>query len=147
MNKFFVTDKVYKERMSICKSCVYYSSILGQCKRCLCFMKIKTRIANLDCPEKYWMRTTEYETPEDLPEDIIEEILNVYPLIKSGRAKDKQAKKKMIELHNVIYGTNFSNSTNCGSCLTSCYEGIKLAYEKYKQKTKNIRKKGPGIFF
>ena len=132
MNKFFVTDKVYKERMSICKKCVYYFKPTGQCKRCLCFMKIKTRIANLDCPEKYWMRTTEYEMPDDLPQDIIEEIMNVWPHIESGKAKNKEAKKKMIELHNTIYGTNFSTGTNCGSCLNGCFKGIQLIYQKYK---------------
>ena len=71
-------------------------------------MKIKTTIANLDCPEKYWMRTTEYEMPDDLPQDIIEEVMNVWPHIENGKAKNKEAKKKMIELHNTIYGTNFS---------------------------------------
>ena len=57
MNRFFVPDEIYKDRMAICKECVYYSKPLGQCKRCLCFMKIKARIAPMECPQKYWGKT------------------------------------------------------------------------------------------
>lgn len=133
MNKFFVTDEVYEERISICRKCVYYFKPTGQCKRCMCFMKIKTRIAGLECPEKYWIKTTEYESPEDLPPEIVEEVINIWPDIEHGKAKNVGVKKKMIELHNTIYATNFSWGTNCRSCLNGCYEGIKLVYKKYTE--------------
>jgi len=132
MNKFFTTDEVYKERMSICKKCVYYFSPTGQCKRCLCFMRIKSRIATLDCPEKYWLRTEVMETPEDLPEHIIEEVIKIYPDIENGRAKNNEVKRKMITLYNTVYNTKYSTGTNCRSCLNNCLEGIRLIYEKYK---------------
>ena len=41
MNKFFVPDEIYKDRIAICKSCVYYKKLLGNCSVCKCFMKIK----------------------------------------------------------------------------------------------------------
>ena len=94
MNKFFVPDEIYKDRIAICKACIYYSNILGQCKRCLCFMKIKARLAPMACPEKYWDKTTEVITPDDLPQEIIDEILDMWKDLKSGRAKNAQAKKE-----------------------------------------------------
>jgi hypothetical protein len=95
-------------------------------------MKIKSWIAPMECPEKYWLKSDEMDMPEDLPEDIVEEVLEVWPKIESGKAINREAKKKMIELHNTIYGTKFSTGTNCSSCLNSCFEGTRLVYEKYK---------------
>jgi hypothetical protein len=131
MNRFFTNDEIYKDRLSICKDCVYYFSPTGQCKRCLCFMKIKARLAPMACPEKYWNKTTEIETPEDLPQEIIDEILDVWQYLKTGRAKDQKAKKRMIEIYNTIHETNYSTGTNCGSCLSSIFDGIKKLYKKY----------------
>ena len=133
MNKFFVPNDVYEDRIAICKNCIYYSKLLGQCKVCLCFMKIKARIAPMACPQKYWDKTTEVEAPDDLPQEIIEEILDIWKDLKTGRAKDVAAKKKMIELYNTIYMTNYKTGTNCGSCISTCYDGIKKLYKKYSQ--------------
>lgn len=133
MNKFFTSQEVYEDRMAICKKCVYYFKPSGQCKRCLCFMKIKARIAPMACPEKYWDKTTEIEVPEQLPIEIVEEILALWPDLKTGRAKDQTAKKKMIELYNTIHSTNYSTGTNCGSCISTCYDGIKKIYKQYTQ--------------
>ena len=134
MNKFFVTDNVYKDRMAICKECPYYFKLTGQCKKCLCFMKVKTRLAPKACPIKKWDKTTEIETPEDIPLELLEEVFAVYPHVKSGRAKDHEAKAKMIELYNVIHGTNYETGTNCSSCLSTCLNGIKDIYQKHKKK-------------
>ena len=131
MNRFFVPDEIYKDRMAICKECVYYSKPLGQCKRCLCFMKIKARIAPMECPQKYWGKSMVMEAPEDLPQEIIDEILNLWKDLKTGRAKNQAAKKKMIELYNTIYNTNYGTGTNCGSCISTCFDGIKKLYNKY----------------
>ena len=131
MNRFFVPDEIYKDRMAICKECVYYSKTLGQCKRCLCFMKIKARIAPMECPQKYWSKSLVMEAPDDLPQEMIDEILDIWKDLKTGRAKDQQAKKKMIELYNTIYSTNYGTGTNCGSCISTCFDGIKKLYNKY----------------
>ena len=133
MNKFFVSDEIYEDRMAICKECVYYSKPLGQCKRCLCFMKIKARLAPMSCPQKYWLKTTEIETPEDLPQHLIDEILDMWKDLKTGRAKNIEAKKRMIETYNTIYNTNYGTGTSCGSCLSTCFDGIKKLYNKYNE--------------
>ena len=133
MNKFFVPNNVYEDRMAICKECVYYSSLLGNCTVCKCFMKIKSRISSQSCPQKFWDKTSEVETPDDLPQEMIDEILDLWKDLKTGRAKDQQTKKKMITLHNTIYMTNYSTGTNCGSCISTCFDGIKKLYNKYNE--------------
>ena len=133
MNKFFVPDEVYEDRIAICKECVYYSKPLGQCKRCLCFVKLKARLAPMACPQKFWDKTTEMKAPDDLPQEMIDEILDLWKDLKTGRAKNITAKKRMIETYNTIYNTNYGTGTSCGSCLSTCYDGIKKLYNKYNE--------------
>tara|TARA_R110000787_G_scaffold226438_1_gene334183 strand:- start:225 stop:629 length:405 start_codon:yes stop_codon:yes gene_type:complete len=132
VNNFFVKDKIYEDRIAICKGCVYYKTLLGNCSVCKCFMKIKARIAPMECPQKYWLKTTEViKAPEDLPQHLIDEVLDVWDDLKTGRAKNISSKKRMIELYNTIYMTNYQTGTNCGSCLSACFDGIKKLYNKY----------------
>ena len=132
MSNFFVKDEVYQERIALCRECVYYFKPTGTCKVCLCFMKVKARIGVMECPQKYWGKTTEVERPDDIPQELIEECLLIWEDVKTGVAKNVTVKKKMIELYNVIYNANFKTTSNCGSCLNSCYQGIKQIYNKYK---------------
>ena len=133
MNKFFVSNNIYEDRIAICKSCVYYFKPTGSCKVCKCFMKIKARLAPMACPKKYWDKTTEVKTPKDLPQEIIDEVLDMWKDLKTGKARDVEVKKRMIETYNARYMTNCSPGTNCGSCLSTCFDGIKKLYEKYSQ--------------
>ncbi len=131
MNKFFVPNEVYEDRITICKSCVYYFKPTGTCKDCGCFMKIKARLAPMECSQKKWQKTTEIEAPETLPQEIVDEILDMWKDLKTGRAKDQAAKKRMIETYNTIYNTNYNVRTNCGSCISACFDGIKKLYKEY----------------
>ena len=133
MNKFFVPNEIYEDRIAICKSCVYYFKPTGSCKDCGCFMKVKARLAPMSCSQKKWQKTTQIEVPNDLPQEMIDEVLDIWQYLKTGRAKDQAAKKKMIELYNAIHNTNYSTGTNCGSCLSSCFDGIKKLYKKYSE--------------
>ena len=133
MNKFFVSDEVYAERLAICRECVYYFKPTGNCKRCLCFMKLKARLAPMSCPQKYWDKTTKVTAPDDLPQHLIDEVLDIWKDLKTGRAKDVATKKRMITLYNVIYMTNYGTGTNCGSCISTCFDGIKKLYNKYNE--------------
>lgn len=131
MNKFFVSNKIYQDRISICKDCVFYFKPTGTCKDCGCFMKIKARLAPMECSQKKWQKTTEIETPEDLPQEIIEEVIDIWQYIKTGKAQNQKVKRRMIEIYNTIFSTKYSVTTSCGSCLQSCYQGIKKLYKKY----------------
>mgnify|MGYP003627700863 FL=1 len=134
MNKFFVSDEIYEERLAICRECVYYFKPTGNCKRCLCFMKLKARLAPMSCPQSYWLKTTEViKAPDDLPQHLIEEVLDIWDDLKTGRTKDVATKKRMITLYNVIYMTNYGTGTNCGSCISACFDGIKKLYNKYNE--------------
>ena len=133
MNKFFVPDEVYKDRIAICKECIYYFKPTGTCKDCGCFMKIKARLAPMECGQKKWQKTTNIEAPDDLPQELIDEVLDMWKDLKTGRAKNVAAKKRMIETYNTIYNTNYSSGTNCGSCISTCFDGIKKLYKKYNE--------------
>ena len=96
-------------------------------------MKVKARISTQECPQKYWEKTKEVEVRTDIPEEIIEEVLELWDDLKTGRAKNQTAKKKMIELYNTISGSNYNARTNCGSCIATCYDGIKKIYNEYSK--------------
>jgi len=132
MSNFFVKDEVYQERIALCRECVYYFKPTGNCKVCLCFMKVKARIGVMECPQKYWSKTTEVVRPDHIPEELIEECLLIWDDVKTGVAKNVTVKKKMIELYNTIHGTNYKPTSNCGTCLNNCYHGIRQIVEKYK---------------
>ena len=61
----------------------------------------------------------------------LDEVLDMWKDLKTGRAKNQAAKKRMIETYNTIYMTNYSTSTNCSSCIVTCFDGIKNLYKKY----------------
>jgi len=94
-------------------------------------MKVKSRIAPMECPKKYWLKTTEVEKTLEIPKELIKEAVALWPDLQKGRAKDQAAKSKMIELYNTIYGANYSTGTNCGSCISACFDGIKKIYNEY----------------
>ena len=133
MNQFFVPNKVYEDRLAICKSCIFYFKPTVTCKDCGCFMKIKARLAPMECGQKKWQKTTEIETPDDLPQEIIDEVLDMWEDLKTGRAKNQEAKRRMIETYNTIFMTNYSVGTSCNSCISTCFDGIKKLYKKYNQ--------------
>ena len=133
MNKFFVPQKVYEDRIAICKGCIYYFKPTGTCKDCGCFMKIKARLAPMECSQKKWEKTKEVEAPESLPQEIVDEILDMWKDLKTGRAKDQAAKKRMIETYNTIFNTSYNVRTNCGSCISTCFDGIKKIYNEYSK--------------
>lgn len=45
---------VAAERLEICEQCDHYIAESGQCDICLCYMKLKTAMANMKCPVDKW---------------------------------------------------------------------------------------------
>jgi hypothetical protein len=41
-------------RLEICKTCVFYRPKTNQCKKCGCFMKLKTQLEHAKCPMGKW---------------------------------------------------------------------------------------------
>ncbi len=43
-----------KERFDICKGCPELIKLTTQCKKCGCFMKVKTKLEKASCPIGKW---------------------------------------------------------------------------------------------
>lgn len=41
-------------RLEICKTCEFYRARTNQCKKCGCFMKLKTNLEHAKCPIGKW---------------------------------------------------------------------------------------------
>lgn len=49
-----VSAEVQESRMTICKSCSEYNSLISQCKKCHCLLIGKTKIEKATCPIGKW---------------------------------------------------------------------------------------------
>ena len=49
-----VSDEVAASRISICEGCEKWLSLTRQCKRCGCFMDLKTKLPHAACPLGKW---------------------------------------------------------------------------------------------
>mgnify|MGYP003110145792 FL=1 len=132
MTSFLVKDKIYKDRISICRKCEFYFKPTGTCKKCGCFMHLKTRISYTKCPLGKWYKVKDIKIKKDIPKEIIKEVIDLWKDLKTGRATNHASKEKMIDLWNIISGAGYNPKTNCGSCVASAFDGIKKIYNKYK---------------
>lgn len=132
MNKqFFATKEVRDERLSICESCPFLFKPTFTCRKCMCFMKIKSSISSMKCPDNKWLATNKLEAPDVIPAHLEERCLVVWEDIKTGVAKNNKVKKEMIELYNAIYNAHYQTNTNCASCLSASFKGIKRVVDKF----------------
>jgi len=49
-----VSDEEQTRRFAICKSCPELLSVTNQCKKCGCFMNLKTKLEKATCPIGKW---------------------------------------------------------------------------------------------
>jgi hypothetical protein len=49
-----ITNKVTQERLQICSVCPKYDKKRDLCLECLCYMKVKTKLIEAQCPDKWW---------------------------------------------------------------------------------------------
>lgn len=47
-------EELAESRLEICRSCEFYRARTNQCKKCGCFMKLKTSLENAKCPIGKW---------------------------------------------------------------------------------------------
>ena len=47
---------IIDKRFSMCQDCEHFINITSQCKKCGCFMKVKTKLATSRCPVGKWDR-------------------------------------------------------------------------------------------
>jgi hypothetical protein len=53
-NTEYVTKDVSEQRFSICKSCPELINLTKQCKKCGCFMTVKSKMKIATCPLGKW---------------------------------------------------------------------------------------------
>lgn len=51
-----VDSETYNKRIEICKNCPELLQITFQCKKCGCFMKEKSKLADAHCPLYKWSK-------------------------------------------------------------------------------------------
>tara|TARA_Y100001937_G_scaffold56864_2_gene78096 strand:- start:991 stop:1389 length:399 start_codon:yes stop_codon:yes gene_type:complete len=132
MANFFVTKKLKEQRLNICRACEFYFKPTGTCRKCGCFMRIKSSIAVMGCPIGKWLKVSKNEKKEHLPKYLIKEAEDIWEGIKTGAALNHEYKKRAIELHNTIYNTGYNTGTNCSSCLRAVRDGIKKIIDDKK---------------
>jgi hypothetical protein len=49
-----IDETFARERMDICKACPELIPIVDQCKKCGCFMELKTKLEAAKCPLGKW---------------------------------------------------------------------------------------------
>ena len=57
-----VSDDIKDARMELCNSCEFLFTPTNQCKKCGCFVKIKTGFAPFKCPIGKWGPITTKDT-------------------------------------------------------------------------------------
>ena len=50
----FASDEIYRERLSICKSCDKYMELENECAECGCYIPMKAKIVLDSCPLEKW---------------------------------------------------------------------------------------------
>ena len=56
------SDKnLIESRLKICNSCEFFNRRMVKCKKCGCFMKVKTLLKSSSCPIDKWGPATEEE--------------------------------------------------------------------------------------
>lgn len=50
----YVDQDTAEDRFSICKACPELVNVTNQCKKCGCFMVLKTKLSNASCPLGKW---------------------------------------------------------------------------------------------
>lgn len=47
-------EELIKYRLEICNTCQFFSKRMVKCKKCGCFMKLKTTLKSAKCPIGKW---------------------------------------------------------------------------------------------
>jgi len=54
VKKAKISEELKNERMSVCLGCEHLIKLTHQCKKCGCFMELKTKLSDARCPIGKW---------------------------------------------------------------------------------------------
>jgi hypothetical protein len=54
VNTEYIDDKTASDRYMICRACPELIKLTKQCKKCGCFMNVKTKLSMATCPLGKW---------------------------------------------------------------------------------------------
>tara|TARA_R110000737_G_scaffold333096_1_gene350522 strand:+ start:53 stop:358 length:306 start_codon:yes stop_codon:yes gene_type:complete len=101
-------------------------------------MKLKARISMMDCPKQYWtcfeFGNTKQDAKQVIPKELINEVIELYPQFKTGRASNQEVKRRMITLYNVIFSGHFNVKTSCSGCLQTVWSALGKIYNENQPK-------------
>ncbi len=70
-----VTEIIAKQRLDLCKQCEHFIEMTSQCKKCGCFMNLKTKLPNASCPVGKWdVFIPEVEIKKYPEEELLKEV-------------------------------------------------------------------------
>ena len=73
-NNIEVSDKIFEDRMSLCRSCEYFDEKQTRCKECGCFLNVKAKMMFEECPLNKW--TINEEAWQEQFENIVKQVEN-----------------------------------------------------------------------
>lgn len=47
-------EELSEYRLEICRGCEFYRAATNQCRKCSCFMRLKTQLKDAKCPMGKW---------------------------------------------------------------------------------------------
>lgn len=50
----YIDEKISDQRLGICEQCPELIKITSQCKKCGCFMNMKVKLKQAECPLRKW---------------------------------------------------------------------------------------------
>lgn len=122
--KLKTSNKVYNERMEICRKCEHFRKSVAQCKKCGCFMKIKGAIAFTRCPIGKWEREKDI-TPDQL--SILRRLVNSV----EGSKVTHEQNVGLTNLYNEIFGMR-KNVSSCGGCVRDMVKDLTELLKSYE---------------
>lgn len=48
------SEELATERMKVCVECEHFARFSTQCRLCWCFLDLKTKVLNAECPAGHW---------------------------------------------------------------------------------------------
>jgi len=94
-------------------------------------MRVKAKMSVMSCPDKRWLAVGKEQSVTNIPNELIQQCVDIMPKLKNGKADNQDTKRLMIELYNTIYNAHYKTTTSCPPCIKTCFTGVKKVADDY----------------